>query len=427
MDLLPLKGFRDALPVEEEARQQLLAALSQSFSLHGFTAFDTPCLEKSDVLFSKEGGETSKQVYRFEDSGGRDVGLRFDLTIPLARFVCAHQNELSFPFFGYHIAKVWRGERPQKGRFREFYQADFDILGSSSALSDWLALDNVISALRSVGLSAFQVHVSSRALWGVVFQSSADKALEAPALRLIDKAPKITTQDFNSALLELGLSSEAEEKVRALLTPSLTLKQAGALLGEKGAEAIQRLEQVFSLASSAGLERFLVFDSSIARGLDYYTGMVFETFLSDYPTVGSVSSGGRYDELTSLFDPKLSMGGVGGSIGVDRLLASGALTQHARSRQVLIVSFNGEQSLAATLSQRLFNVGISCLVYPQSDKMARQLRYAEKEGFALAILCGEEERKAGTALVKELNLRVQHSVALEELPGVVLSLLEAAQ
>ncbi|WGK68303.1 histidine--tRNA ligase [Candidatus Haliotispira prima] len=347
-----LKGFRDSLPYGpqgEKRRRRMISKLGDLFELGGFDPIDTPALELAEILLGKAGGETEKQVYRFQDNGGRDVALRFDLTVPFSRFVVQHAGDLDFPFKRYHIAKVWRGENAQRGRYREFFQCDFDIVGDGSILADLCILQMVHNALRALqqdypALGPMRIHVNHRGLlaafWNVC---GVEPERRSPALRIIDKlhkigceaarreleallGPKITeallaclglsseeTGQDRSALVKLSESPDEPERLRVLLQ-----ELAGGELPVEAQNALAELRQIAAFAKESSLN--LYFDPSIARGLDYYTGMVFETFPENLPDLGSVCSGGRYDKLTQMYS-KAEIPGVGGSIGLDRLLA----------------------------------------------------------------------------------------------------------
>lgn len=340
-----LKGFRDSLPYGpqgERRRRDIIRRLGEWFELGGFEPIDTPALELAEILLGKGGGETEKQIYRFEDGGGRQVALRFDLTLPLSRFVVQHAQQLHFPFKCYHIAKVWRGENAQRGRYREFFQCDFDIIGAQSGWADLLVLQMAHRALAELrksypALGPMRIHINHRDLLRAFWQlHQVGEETQKFALRAIDKLHKIGAQqlceeleallgpqkaqalaDFLNLSKETGLPGsfdEELERIQKIFDGTSLLAQAQDVLN-----ALAQLRQIADFARQRQIE--LHFDPSIARGLDYYTGMIFETFLADLPGIGSICSGGRYDQLTRLYG-KQAMPGVGASIGLDRLLAA---------------------------------------------------------------------------------------------------------
>ncbi len=367
-----LKGFRDSLPYGpqgEKRRQRVIGCLGRIFELAGFEPIDTPALELCEILLGKAGGETEKQIYRFQDNGGREVALRFDLTVPFARFVVQHAGQLHFPFKRYHIAKVWRGENAQRGRYREFFQCDFDIVGDSSVLADLCVLQTVHNALSRLqcdypALGPLCIRVNHRGLLNAFWQlCGVVEEQRVLALRIIDKWDKIGSEaagreleailgpDTTETLLRyLGMtqaqqqfgdegqgSETAGSSIEVFFAELQRLQQLLEQLAERSEQtkqgppgggqgvlpaearqALSELHQIAQFAAHSGIR--LHFSPGIARGLDYYTGMVFESFLEKLPGLGSVCSGGRYDQLTRLYS-KTRLPGVGGSIGLDRLLA----------------------------------------------------------------------------------------------------------
>lgn len=383
-----LKGFRDIMSADEIMRREILDKIERVYRLSAFLPIDTPALEYSEILLGKGGGETEKQVFRFTDSGSRDVALRFDLTVPLARFTALHFASLTFPFKRYQIAKVWRGEKPQAGRFREFIQCDVDILGEDNALSDAEILLVIADALRELSLS-FTVHVNSRSLFNRFLKSKGLSGKKDEILREIDKIAKTGEESVMQNLSVICSEKSAE----ALLDFITTDKNAAAeesisyleeKIGEGETEEGKRLREVFAFLRAAGVEKHFVFDPSVARGLDYYTGIVFETFLDDAPDIGSVSSGGRYDNLCALYT-KEKVSGVGASIGVDRLISAmeklGKLSGRKGFSDVLIFRTEATDLNKAFAAAAAFRrEGLSCEVYPSLKKMKSQYAYAESKG-----------------------------------------------
>jgi histidyl-tRNA synthetase len=406
-----LKGFRDSLPEAEIARQAMVSLLTRTFESFGFLPIDTPVLEYAEILLGKGGGETDKQVYRFLDHGRRDVAMRYDLTVPFARFVSAHRHEIPLPFKRYHIAKVWRGENTQRGRYREFYQCDFDTVGVDSPSADLEILLLMGASMRGLGIERFRIHVAHRGALTCLLErlGAAERSVEI--LRVIDKMTKIGAQAVADQLASLAPAGAVEAILR-FVTPGAsfdeTLASMAAAIGDDD-PGLARLAGIRDSLRSLGVLESYHLDPSITRGLDYYTGIVFETFLTDLPQIGSVCSGGRYNDLTSLFssDP---MPGVGASIGLDRLQAAlselgtargGASTVHAL---VLCVD-DGLDAHYHAIAQQLRRAGLSAEVYPEKSKLPRQFQFAERKGIPYAVICGGDEKARGVASIKDIKTR----------------------
>ncbi len=406
-----LKGFRDFLPEAELVRRKIQATLEAVFLRYGFVPIDTPVLEYAEVLLGKGGGETEKQVYRFEDHGGRDIAMRYDLTVPFARFMAGHLGELPLPFRRYHMGKVWRGENTQRGRYREFTQIDFDIVGVDSASADFEILLLMVRSLQALGVDDFRIHFSHRGLYNRLLEKLGLAEQSLAILRVVDKLKKIGEAGVRAQLAELGVG-ERVERILSFIQPAPTfdgtLARVTAELGESG-EEVARLAEIWACIRGAGLEGFFFFDSSITRGLDYYTGVVCETFLSRLPEIGSICSGGRYNNLASLYTPEV-LPGVGSSIGLDRLLAAldtlGALPP-ARSAPDLLVLYLDDTLLPEyhRLAEGFRQAGLSAEVYPTRRKLSAQFHYAEKRGIPLAVVYGEAEKQKGGLTLKDLRSR----------------------
>jgi histidyl-tRNA synthetase len=432
IDPKTLRGFRDSLPRDELARERIQGRLAGVFRRFGFVPIDTPALEYAEILLGKGGGETDKQVYRFLDHGQRDVALRFDLTVPFARFMAAHARELYLPFKRYHMAKVWRGENTQRGRYREFIQIDFDIVGTDSPSADYEILAVMQAAFRELGIERVRIHVSHRELFNQFLSARGLGSQYLPLLRAIDKMHKIGETQVLEQLTELCGRSPAED-VLSFITPAATdaetLARVAALV-PAGSEPLARLRTLWSCMEDSGLASFFRFDPAITRGLDYYTGVVFETYLLDLPDIGSVCSGGRYNDLASLYTRE-KLPGVGASIGLDRLLAAleelRAGEAVAAAPQVLVLMLDegllGEyHRLAASLRA----AGLSAEVYPEPRKLAVQLKYAERRGIPLAVFYGPEERAAGRYTLKDLRSRQNHEgLSSLEVAGTAARLLQS--
>jgi len=406
-----LRGFRDSLPRTELARLEIQEKLSREFRRFGFVPIDTPALEYAEILLGKGGGEPDKQVYRFLDHGQRDVALRFDLTVPFARFMAAHAHELHLPFKRYHMAKVWRGENTQRGRYREFTQIDFDIVGVDSPSADFETLTVMQSSFRALGIQKVRIHVSHRQLFSQFLEARGLAERYLPILRVIDKLRKIGEPEVRAQLAELAGPKAAAEML-SFITPGADARQTlGQLTAHlpAGSEAVERLRVIWDCVEASGLGDFFTLDPAITRGLDYYTGVVFETFLSELPDIGSVCSGGRYNDLASLYTRE-KLPGVGASIGLDRLLAAmeelRLLPEGSAAPQVLVLLLDeGLLPDYHRLAAALRASGLAAEVYPEARKLAVQLKYAEKRSIPLAVFFGPEERARGRVTLKDLRSR----------------------
>jgi histidyl-tRNA synthetase len=414
IDPRTLRGFRDSLPQAEVGRLAVQEKLTRVFQGFGFVPIDTPVLEYAEILLGKGGGDTDKQVYRFRDHGDRDVAMRFDLTVPFARFMAAHSHELYLPFKRYHMAKVWRGENTQRGRYREFIQIDFDVVGTDSASADFETLMVMQESFRALGVPRFRIHVSHRELFNLLLSARGLAERYRPALRIVDKLRKIGPEEVRTQLVELAGEAAAGqilEFVTAAASSRETLRRVGSLL-PADCPPLRRLEALWRCIEECGLEEFILFDPAITRGLDYYTGVVFETFLTDLPDIGSVCSGGRYNDLASLYTRE-KLPGVGASIGLDRLMAAleelGLAAGGATAPDALILLLD-EELLAAyhRLAASLRAAGLAVEVYPEARKLAVQLKYAEKRAIPLVVIFGPEEQARGLYTLKDLRDRRSH-------------------
>ena len=424
------KGFRDFLPDKESHRLGLVRKLQTVFERFGFLPIDTPVLEFAEVLLGKGGGETDKEVYRFLDHGGRDVALRFDLTVPFARFMAAHLAEVGLPFRRWHAAKVWRGENTQRGRYREFMQVDFDIVGTDSASADLEILLIMRESLAALGVQKFSIRYAHRGVFNAFLAQKGLEQRSVDVLRAIDKQRKIGTEKTRELLSEIagpGPAQEILDFIRVEPGPAQTLAKLAQAVGES-VEGIQRLRAVSSALETLDPSGSFALDPSITRGLDYYTGIVFESFLGDLPDIGSVCSGGRYNDLASLYT-KQHLPGVGASIGVDRLMAAMeelGLAGSAPARASVLVLFLEDVLLGKyhEIATALRAQGITAEVYPEKKKLAMQFAYAEKKGISLAVIFGEQEAAAGVATLKDLTSRESYEgLQMAELPGKARELL----
>ncbi len=406
-----LKGFRDFLPAREIERRLVTETLEKSFRSFGFVPIDTPALEYTEILLGKGGGETEKQVYRFTDHGGRDVSLRFDLTVPFARFMAAHRASLPLPFKRYHIAKVWRGENTQRGRYREFTQCDFDIVGSDSAAADFEILVMMRESLIAIGAGAVSIRMNHRGLFNRFLTTLGvfDKSVEI--LRTVDKLAKIGSEETLSLLAEL-VGTDAAGKILDFIRPRASWGETLEAMKEAAggpAEDSERLETLRRYMEDAGIADVFTLDPSITRGLDYYTGLVYETFLDALPAIGSVCSGGRYDNLANLYT-KEKLSGIGSSIGLDRLLAAleelGMSTDRAGFAPLAIACMDSScmgryQKLAGLFRAR----GIPCAVLSEEAKPVAQYTLAEKMGAAYVLLAEKADLDEGRYTIRKLASR----------------------
>lgn len=418
-----LKGFRDYLPVTMAAREQVIDLARQVYRSFGYAPIDTPVLEYSEILFGKGGDESDRQMYRFEDQGGRDVAMRFDLTVPLARFAAQHVGEIGIPFKRYHVGPVWRGENTQRGRYREFVQFDFDTIGTESLVADVETLVVVHDLFAALDLSEFKIHFNNRDLLNGLLDKLGLSEEAAAVLRSLDKLAKIGADGVRAELDEIAGASPAQaDSILALAelqgTNDELVAALPAIVGEsrQAKEGMSAIKTVLEGVRAAGVpEHRIRLDVSIARGLAYYTGTVFETFLGDLPGIGSVCSGGRYDDLASLYT-KQKLPGIGGSLGVDRLIAAmeelGLVDDRGATADVFIPFFSKDRiNEYLALAEELRQAGMSVELYPEARKLGAQMKYADRRGHRLAIIIGDAEWEARTAQIKTLDTGKSQEVA----------------
>ena len=420
-----LKGFRDSLPREEAPKQMIIRKLEDIFSSYGFVPIDTPALEYTEVLLGKGGGETDKQIFRFKDNGGRDVALRFDLTVPFARFMAAHQSELAIPFKRYHISKVWRGENPQKGRYREFIQCDFDLVGADTAEADFEILSMMHASMKALGVEKYSFRVSHRGLFSSFLERIGERENQIEILRTVDKLRKIGEDEVRKLLVSITGSEEKAGLVLSYITAGdgktyeETLFALEALAGGPN-EHSERMWKLREYMKACGIEEAFIFDPSITRGLDYYTGIVYETFLDELPGLGSVCSGGRYNDLASLYT-KEKLPGVGSSIGLDRLLAGleelqSKAVASISSAEVLVLPRQGEEAVALKTAQDLRALGVRTDVYlAQNAKMKKIYAYTAANSIPYLLSFTDSG-----LLLKKLETRETKALSLEEIAREVL-------
>lgn len=412
-----LKGFRDFLPAVMQQRERLMEIARGVYRRFGFVPIDTPALEYLEVLTGKGSEETDRQMYHFKDNGGRAVGMRFDLTVPLARYAAQHFGELGVPFKRYHIAPVWRGESPQEGRFREFVQCDFDTIGTTGVVSDIETALVIHELMSAIGIERFRIRINNRQILTGLLDTLGLVDRSTVVLRALDKLEKIGIEGVGRELASVGVDEQSAAKLFEFATirggHEQVLGRLKGLLAESdlALQGIERLQVVCGALLAAGVscERFEI-DVSIARGLDYYTGIIFETTLLDLPQIGSVCSGGRYDNLAGLFT-KQSLPGIGASLGLDRLLAAleklEMLPRGVQGADIFIPLFDPDRindyfALAALVR----SAGFSAEVYPEPKKLGAQLKYADGRGCRLALIAGAREFSQGVVQIKDLRSQV---------------------
>ncbi len=423
-----LSGFMELLPGKQQKLEKMMSILRDTYSLYGFAPLDTPAIEDAQILLAKGGGETEKQIYRFQ-KGDSDLALRFDLTVPLAKYVALHYNDLAFPFRRYQISKVYRGERAQRGRFREFYQADIDIIGDGKLdiLNEAEIPAIIYKVFRGFGLNRFQIRVNNRKILTGFYamQSLAEKS--GDIMRTVDKLDKIGPEKVRTILIDdcALTEAQADEILKFIAISGSNAQVLEALEGYAGRNEIfdlglQELKAVTANLSAFGVpeENFAV-DLTIARGLDYYTGTVYETTLLDHPEIGSVCSGGRYDNLAGYYTEK-ELPGVGISIGLTRLFyvldEQGLLNPDLPSApaDALVLPMTADTAAAVSLAEALRSEGIRVQLYGEQKKFKQKMSYADKLGVPYAVLLGEDEIAQGKCSVKDMRTGEQITVTPAE-------------
>jgi len=415
-----LSGFMELLPEEQIAFNSMLDVIKRAYETFGFTPIDTPILERSNVLLAKAGGETEKQIYQFK-KGDSELAMRFDLTVPLSRYVVEHYGDLTFPFRRYAIGKVFRGERAQAGRFREFYQCDIDVIGDGVLdLRFDAEIPSVIYMIfKKLGFDAFTIRVNNRKIFNGLFEGLEIASLGVEVMRSIDKLEKIGRESVEAELSDLGISSEKVARIFAFLSISGNSEQildelqkletclpTDKVVNEKFDEGVRELRTVVEMMKQFGIpETNFVIDLTIARGLDYYTGTVYETQLDEYPEIGSVCSGGRYDDLANAYTDK-ELPGVGISIGLTRLfdqLYKRDLIKiaSATKTQVLIVPMTDDIDSSIAIATVLRNDDIATEISFTEGKLKKRLAYANKKGIPFVIFIGEDEIAKGVYMLKD--------------------------
>ena len=430
-----LSGFMELLPQKQAKMERMMEILRRTYGLYGFAPLDTPIIEDAQILLAKGGGETEKQIYRFQ-KGDSDLAMRFDLTVPLAKYVALHYNDLAFPFRRYQIGKVYRGERAQRGRFREFYQADIDIVGDGKLdiLNEAEIPSIIYRMFRAFGLTRFQIRVNNRKILNGFYAMLGLTEKSGDIMRTVDKLDKIGAEKVKAILVsDCALTeADADEIMKFMAISGSNAEVLAALEGYVGRNEIfdlglGELKAVCENLSAFGVpESNFAVDLTIARGLDYYTGTVYETSLLDHPEIGSVCSGGRYDNLAGYYIDK-SLPGVGISIGLTRLFyvldEQGLLNPEIPSApcDALVIPMTNEPKDAIAVAEALRAKGVRVQLYGEQKKFKQKMAYANKLGVPYAVLLGEDEIAEGKCSVKDLRVGQQVTVSVEEAAQLILS------
>ncbi len=432
-----LSGFMELLPQQQMQMDRIMETIRSVYALYGFTALDTPIIEASEILLAKGGGETEKQIYRFT-KGDSDLSLRFDLTVPLAKYVALHYSELSFPFRRFQVGKVYRGERAQRGRFREFYQADIDVIGDEALdITNDAEIPAIIYTLFSrLGLKRFQIRINNRKILNGFYAILGLSEKSGDIMRTVDKIEKIGADMVRAILVDdYAISeSDADEVLKFIAIRGTNTEVLASLEQYRGKNAMfdEGLDELTTVAKYLGgfgvpEENFAV-DLTIARGLDYYTGTVYETTLLDHPEIGSVCSGGRYDNLAEYYTTK-QLPGVGISIGLTRLFyvlgEQGMLNPEVPTApaDALILPMTEDLSAAVTLATQLRSAGLRAQLYTEPKKFKAKMNYADKLGVPFVLFLGDDEIRDGIVSVKNMKsgeqVKVSPAEAIEQIRAFV--------
>ena len=428
-----LPGFMELLPGEQVLFNQMKETIQKTYEKFGFLPIDTPVIESTEVLLAKAGGETEKQLYSFT-KGDSNLTLRFDLTVPLAKYVAMHWNELSFPFRRYQIGKVYRGERAQKGRYREFYQCDIDVIGDGelNIINDAEIPSIMYEIFKKLGLDNFTIKINNRKILNGLFEAIDAKENAVDIMRIIDKIEKIGKEKVIEELSKLQISEENIEKIIKLIQINGTTDEKLQALdnlkigNETYNEGVKELKEVIKYIRLFNVpEEYFTVDVSIARGLDYYTGTVYETFLNEYKSVGSICSGGRYNNLSEYYTDK-KLPGVGMSIGLTRLFyilneINLIKTEKKSISEVLIISMVSDLKPAIETANRLRQAGINTEIYFDDKKIKAKFKYADKLKIPYVIVIGEEEIETGELTLKNMETGEQKREKIEGVIGELMN------
>ena len=428
-----LPGFMELLPGEQVLFNQMKETIQKTYEKFGFLPIDTPVIESTEVLLAKAGGETEKQLYSFT-KGDSNLTLRFDLTVPLAKYVAMHSNELSFPFRRYQIGKVYRGERAQRGRYREFYQCDIDVIGDGelNIINDAEVPSIMYEIFRKLGLDDFTIKINNRKILNGLFESINAKENAIDIMRIIDKIEKIGEEKVITELRELQIPEENIQKIVTFIQIEGTTDEKLQALenlnieNEIYCEGITELKEVIKYIRLFNVpEKYFTVDVKIARGLDYYTGTVYETFLNEHKSVGSICSGGRYNNLSEYYTDK-KLPGVGMSIGLTRLFyilneMNLIKTEKKSISEILIISMIPDLKPAIETANKLRQAGINTEIYFDDKKIKAKFKYADKLKIPYVIVIGEEEIETGELTLKNMETGEQKREKIEEVIGKLMN------
>ena len=422
-----LSGFMELLPEKQAKMERFMSVLRDTYSLYGFAPLDTPVIESAEVLLAKGGGDTEKQIYRFQ-KGDSDLALRFDLTVPLAKYVALNYGQLNFPFRRYQIGKVYRGERAQRGRFREFYQADIDIIGDGALdIVNEAEIPSIIyRTFSALGLRRFCIRVNNRKVLNGFFALLGLSEQSGEVMRTIDKLDKIGEEKVLALLIEQGVAEDKAKEIMAFIAFQGTSAEKLEYLSKYAGQnevfdlGLSELRTVTELMPAFGVpEENFAIDLTIARGLDYYTGTVYETTMLDHPEIGSVCSGGRYDNLAEYYTEK-KLPGVGISIGLTRLFyvldEQGLLSEQIISApaDALVIPMSDDLHYAVAAATTLREAGVRTQVYTEKKKFKAKIGYADKQGIPYALFIGEDEIAEGVVTVKNMATGEQRKLTPAE-------------
>ena len=422
-----LPGFMELLPNEQIVFNDIKEKIQKSYETFGFLPLDTPIIEDAEVLLAKAGGETEKQIYRF-NKGENDLALRFDLTVPLAKYVSEYYGELSFPFKRYQIGKVYRGEKSQAGRYREFYQCDVDIIGDGelSIIYDAEIPSIIYTTFKELGFEKFTIHINNRKILNGIFDEIGSTDKSTDILRIIDKIEKIGAEKVQEELSELGIAKKEIQTIMNFIKISGTNKEKIETLKQLGIESemfnigLNELEQVTNLIKVCGVpEKNFEIDLTIARGLDYYTGTVYETFLDDYKKIGSVCSGGRYENLAEYYTDK-KLPGVGISIGLTRFFyqarKEGLIKSEKTSiSKVLVLPMTDNLEKCMEIASKLREAKVNTEIYLEDKKIKSKFKYADKLNIPFAVVIGDDEIANDKVTLKNMTTGEQETLPIEEI------------
>ena len=418
-----LSGFMELLPEKQAKMERFMSVLRDTYSLYGFAPLDTPVIESAEVLLAKGGGDTEKQIYRFQ-KGDSDLALRFDLTVPLAKYVALNYGQLNFPFRRYQIGKVYRGERAQRGRFREFYQADIDIIGDGALdIVNEAEIPSIIyRTFSALGLQRFCIRVNNRKVLNGFFALLGLSEQSGEVMRTIDKLDKIGEEKVLALLIEQGVAEDKAKEIMAFIAFQGTSAEKLDYLSKYAGQnevfdlGLSELRTVTELMPAFGVpQQNFAIDLTIARGLDYYTGTVYETTMLDHPEIGSVCSGGRYDNLAEYYTDK-KLPGVGISIGLTRLFyvldEQGLLSDQIISApaDALVIPMSDDLHYAVAAATTLREAGVRTQVYTEKKKFKAKIGYADKQGIPYALFIGEDEIAEGVVTVKNMTTGEQQKL-----------------